>query len=816
MAGEVHTVAIDVIDRSIPIGNNRNIAVINKPNPVYGYEATAKEVAHLIQIPMYYIYEAGTPNIIDGTNYYDYFPEEGGGGGGGGGDISRYTVEKSTDGSTGEVTYDLIEQLNNGTAHKVGDVIGIRGSQMLVQYGSQLSILDTTLATIKEKIDATYNFTTFNELNITTSGKTLKQITDELYAKNLPTNTIVTGQLYTEALPFSGNGEAEVMINGSAFWWKCTSLNVAPYSWNAIAGGGSWSGVIMDWTPTYVTEEPMVFKGSAIITADANDPSKCSITVSSPATASKIKRGYEYKVTSIATTTPAYTGSIKVGDTIIADKNAPVVGPTWTLDTDWTVVPSGDEPEYTVAPNGGLQLTGEYNNEFGHSNTPITAKTELGITKIKYDALGHITESEDALTDTAVTGLVTATPTDPDPANKIAYYSYANERMTLHKIGYSTDNRFVSTKEPLRVVSRYVNFTTNDTTRTGNPDTHPVYMAINRCNVSDNGTINAYYGDAGYTEDGSNGQVMVKIPKFYYKVTPDPDGGLDGVNIRKCTWEISDSADDGFTLHPAFYDASGNEIDYFLYGAFDAVGQNSSGTYGTSYNTASDKLSSVAGSSMLPVNSLTRATARTMATNRGTGWYSAGVKQTMAVQMLMAVEYGFNSQITIGQGVVSASAATYAGRTTGNVTSGTQDNKTTPVNWRGIENFWGNIFDWIDGLNIHDRIPYFCNSYTFVDDTSSGYTQIGFNLASSSNLISALGYDSNNDWIMLPSEASGASDTSAIGDYVSSRSGWGVAPLGGDWNYDSNAGAFFWECFSTSSATASFFGARVMYIPSAV
>lgn len=99
MAGEVHTVNIDVIDRSIPIGNNRNIAVINKPNPVYGYEATAKEVAHLIQIPMYYIYESGTPNIIDGTNYYDYFPEEGGGGGGGGdGDISRYTIQKFTDG----------------------------------------------------------------------------------------------------------------------------------------------------------------------------------------------------------------------------------------------------------------------------------------------------------------------------------------------------------------------------------------------------------------------------------------------------------------------------------------------------------------------------------------------------------------------------------------------------------------------------------------------------------------------------------------------------------------------------------------------
>lgn len=254
-----HTINIDVYDISVPELNPINIAIINLPNPVIGYSANAKEVKDLIQIPKYTVYESGTSNVINGRNYYDYFPEEGGGGGGGGssGDISRYTVEKVTDDGTGEVTYKLMEQLNNGTAHEVGDVIGIRGSQMLVNYGSSLTILDTAMATIKEKIDAQYNFTTFTDLNITTTGKTLKQITDELYAKNLPTNTIVTGQLYTEALPFSGNGEAEVMVNGPAFWWTCKSLTTAPYSWNAIAGGGSWSGVKMDWTPTYFTGKPI-------------------------------------------------------------------------------------------------------------------------------------------------------------------------------------------------------------------------------------------------------------------------------------------------------------------------------------------------------------------------------------------------------------------------------------------------------------------------------------------------------------------------------------------------------------------------------
>ena len=143
------SITIDVVDMSVPIKNHRIIPVINEPNPVSGYTAVESQVRQLIQLSNLRIIDNATNKIVDGNTFYDFFPPSGGGGGGGGsGDISRYTVEKSTNGSTGEVSYDLIEQLNNGVAHKVGDVIGIRGSQMLVQYGSQLSILDTTLATI--------------------------------------------------------------------------------------------------------------------------------------------------------------------------------------------------------------------------------------------------------------------------------------------------------------------------------------------------------------------------------------------------------------------------------------------------------------------------------------------------------------------------------------------------------------------------------------------------------------------------------------------------------------------------------------------
>lgn len=365
-------------------------------------------------------------------------------------------------------------------------------------------------------------------------------------------------------------------------------------------------------------------------------------------------------------------------------------------------------------------------------------------------------------------------------------------------------------------VTRQIDFVNNTSSIVdGSVESVTTFTNMKRCNVADDGTINVYDGDAGYTENGTNGQVMVYIPKFWYKLDVSDTGSLDGVNIRKGKWSIADGPLDDFKLHPAFLAADGvTELDYFLYGAFDAVGQDSNGTYSTSYNTTTYKLGSVGGNTYAPTNNLTRATARTMATNRGIGWYSAGVKQTMAIQMLFAVEYGFNSQKTLGWGIVDASAASKTGTTTGSTSSGDLSGKTTAVNYRGVENLWGNINNWIDGLNVSDRKPYVCDSYSFADDTSTGYTQISFNIPSS-NYISALGYDSNNDWILLPSEASGATENSAIGDYVASHSGLRVAFLGGRWDSGSSAGAFCWACYTDSSFASTGIGARLMYIPQA-
>ena len=119
------TVTINVVDRSVPPMSTINIAVINQPNPVTGYSATGQEVWDLIQISKYFVTdEAGTP--INGSNFYDYFPDMSPGGGGGGG---GYVLPTASDSVLGGV--------------KIGDGVDIDSSgKISVSGGSTITVDD--------------------------------------------------------------------------------------------------------------------------------------------------------------------------------------------------------------------------------------------------------------------------------------------------------------------------------------------------------------------------------------------------------------------------------------------------------------------------------------------------------------------------------------------------------------------------------------------------------------------------------------------------------------------------------------------------
>lgn len=109
--------------------------------------------------------------------------------------------------------------------------------------------------------DYVHNYTTFDDLGIDTHGKTMEEILKEVADMNLPVNTIITGQLYTEAAPDERiyNCEGEIQITqgkyGQVYWCRATSASISPYSWDSIYNQTTDEDNpidnILPWTPTY-------------------------------------------------------------------------------------------------------------------------------------------------------------------------------------------------------------------------------------------------------------------------------------------------------------------------------------------------------------------------------------------------------------------------------------------------------------------------------------------------------------------------------------------------------------------------------------
>lgn len=390
-------------------------------------------------------------------------------------------------------------------------------------------------------------------------------------------------------------------------------------------------------------------------------------------------------------------------------------------------------------------------------------------------------------------------------------------------------------------------------------DKFTMFGGRKRCNVADDGSIVAWYGDADYKEDGSMGQVMVYQPKFYYLVCPveyDPiDTGI-GYHLRKANYYVSEKPRAGFRLHPAFYDASGNEIDYFLTSAYEgSIYDASASAYLLNdeqvMNTGEDKFSSIAGARPASGSSqnLTRPNIEVMAQNRGTNWHGDLIKQVSAEQMLMIIEMGMmNLQTAIAQGVVSLpwttgsdttssyAAATGSTASLGNGTGRAEKTTTyeggvakeytidgkTSVCWRGKENFWGNIWKFVYGINIWGNgkmgggQPYICSDFSFAESKNSGnYEPAGFTVTNANGYISAMGYSTACDWLFIASECLGNSSL-PVGDYTYitvNLNGYRIARLGGNWDNGGGAGGFCWGLNSGVGYRSRYIGGRLVYIP---
>lgn len=227
----------------------------------------------------------------------------------------------------------------------------------------------------------------------------------------------------------------------------------------------------------------------------------------------------------------------------------------------------------------------------------------------------------------------------------------------------------------------------------------------------------------------SSGDVMVKIPEFWYKRYVQND--IEYI-------QIADKPVDGFEKHPG----SGCFV----------------GAYKTSYNFTSITNSQINTSQ----DTSLRANARARARTKGHGWGILDIATISAIQMLYLVEFAnSDSQQAIGDGM------TYNGDTK---LTGTCDNvpgltgaSVSPsyksdVVYRGIEGLWGNYNEWIDGLNLYGQSYYIStdiNNYN--DNTTDGYVQLSYRRARLGGCISRMGVDSTHPWVILPVEVNNSS-----------------------------------------------------------
>ena len=137
--------------------------------------------------------------------------------------------------------------------------------------------------------------------------------------------------------------------------------------------------------------------------------------------------------------------------------------------------------------------------------------------------------------------------------------------------------------------------------------------------------------------------------------------------------------------------------------------------------------------------------------------------------------------------------------------------------WRGIEGLWGNVWEWVDGVNWNNGTYYVCNDPSkYADDTTTNYTALSFKgeTSWSSSYITQEGLDTgSNPHVMLPSAAGSGSETTYDCDACWSSTGWRVFLRGG-WNYGSRCGLFAAGLNLGSSGSGSTIGSRLLYIPS--
>ena len=327
---------------------------------------------------------------------------------------------------------------------------------------------------------------------------------------------------------------------------------------------------------------------------------------------------------------------------------------------------------------------------------------------------------------------------------------------------------------------------------------HEIFKDIRPCVLKD-GVVQYYLQRDDYTkrEDGSastlygsDGDVMVEIPKIGYKITTD--GTYHYISVTKTPNKK------GY-CYLAHSKETDGDCDYIYVGAYlgfvDAA-----------------LLRSASGE--LPSTSFSLTDFRSYAAARGNGYELFSFYPLTLLQCLFLLIYkNRDSQTALGKGFIeNKNGFTNIGATNSETFCyGSTTSATDHVKFLGIEDFWGNCFCWIDGIYCNSSYQ-LCTYYKNFTNTDSGtspdYTLAsGFSSNFGGNYISDIFGTNNGGFISKAKD--GSSNT-----YYCDYGAWSVnncAIFGGNCNSDTYAGTFALDVNYPASFSSSFIAARLLY-----
>ena len=338
-------------------------------------------------------------------------------------------------------------------------------------------------------------------------------------------------------------------------------------------------------------------------------------------------------------------------------------------------------------------------------------------------------------------------------------------------------------------------YVTDTYIRTGAKGYTAIQSMMRRCVLNANGTVNYYLHptNSNFKADGTpsiltgaDGNVMVEIPKHYIKV--ETVGNVDSLNV-------SLTPETGYVLDPAFLKWNGTamvEVPYRYFRAYEGF-------------VSGSKLLSVSG--VTPTTTQTISVFRTQAMANGAGWHLTDWNLLNTIKRLCYIEFcDFIVTKYLGNGNDTGDdygLTTGQSNALGNRSSNSTHNDKY-MSYRGIENMYADIWEFVDGVNINNYQFYVNGKYsTFASDVFAGdYVAKGpLTVAGASgSLIKRCTVSVDGGFIPT---VVGGSTTTFYGDAFWSATGAVIAIYGGSTYYGASdgLGALFAHTASAYSGT---------------